>query len=313
MSSQDIKNINFENNETLAWLTLIFLSAIWGTSFILIKKALIVFEPSEVALLRIGISGLAFTPFFIIHFRKLEWHRWPIYIVIALTGSAVPAFLFATAQTQISSSTAGILNSMTPIFTLIIGTLAFKNATNKFQIIGIFLGFVGAVLLITLGGGGGKFQITDLIYGGLIIIGALLYGTNVNLIQKYFSHVNSIRLSTFAFFMLGIPVLLFIPFTEIPHKVLNDPLGWQSLGYMTILAVVSTMLALIIFYKLVQQTDAVFGSSVAYLIPIVAMIWGFADGELISIFHIISMALIIFGVYLSRIKPKVNSDSSSGQ
>lgn len=293
-----------EISELRAWMTLIFLSIIWGTSFILIKKALIVFNPTEVALLRIGLSGLAFAPFFIFNFRKLEWHRWPLYIVIALTGSAIPAFLFATAQMKISSSTAGILNSMTPIFTLIIGIVAFRNATNRYQIIGILLGFTGTVLLITMGQNSSIGSVNnEWIYGSLIVLGAFLYGTNVNLIQAFFRHVKSIHLSTFAFFMLGIPILLIIPFTDIPYKVIHHPLGWLSLGYMAILAIAGTMLSLIIFYKLVQQTSALFGASVAFMIPIVAMLWGVVDGERITLFHILSMGLIILGVYLSRRRP----------
>ena len=118
------------NAELRAWLILIFLSIIWGTSFILIKKSLLAFNPVEVATLRISLSGIAFLPFFLYHVRKLEWHRWWFYLIIALTGSGIPAILYATAQTHLSSATSGILNSITPIFTLLIGIVFFKNATS---------------------------------------------------------------------------------------------------------------------------------------------------------------------------------------
>jgi len=288
--------------DSKAWLTLIFLSLIWGTSFILIKKALIVFAPIEVAILRISISAIAFTPFFIYFFRKLEWHRWPLYLIIGLTGSGIPAVLFATAQTQLSSGTVGVLNSMTPIFALIIGVIAFKNQTSKWQVLGIALGFVGAASLILLGEGGHGGGTNELLYGSLIIIGAILYGANVNMIQALFKDVSSMQLSTFSFFILGAPLLFIIPFTDIPNKIITHPRGWECLGYLSILAVASTVFALIIFYRLVKDTSAVFASSVAYIIPIVALIWGWFDGEILGWTHLLGMGLIIFGVYLSRKK-----------
>ncbi|MEL6123512.1 MAG: DMT family transporter [Bacteroidota bacterium] len=292
--------------DTRAWLTLVFLSLIWGTSFILIKKALVVFNPLEVALLRVSLSGLAFTPFFVAAFKKLEWHRWFLYLIIALTGSGIPAILFATAQTQLSSGTAGVLNSLTPIFALIVGILIFKNTTSKYQVIGILMGFVGAAFLILMDQPiGAAAEGSHIWYGLLIVLGSILYGTNVNIVKAKMQHVNSMHLSSFAFFMLGAPLLLLIPLTEIPDKVMTHPLGWQSLGYMAILALVSTVLALIIFYRLVQQTSAVFGASVAYIIPIVALVWGWIDGESLGWTHFAGMGLIITGVYLSRRTPKL--------
>jgi drug/metabolite transporter (DMT)-like permease len=288
-----------KNAELKAWMTLCFLSIIWGTSFILIKKSLIVFTPIQVAILRIAISGVAFTPFFIYHLKRHEWHRWWMYVIIALTGSAIPAILYATAQTQISSATSGILNSVTPIFALIIGVNFFGKHTNRRQIFGIVLGFIGACALILLDSSVGSLT-GQLLYGSLVVIGAIFYATNVNLVKEYFQEIKPMNLSSFAFFMIGIPAILIVPFTDIPYKLQTNPDAWQAFGYLTILAVVSTVMALYVFYKLVQDTSAVFGASVSYLIPIVALIWGFWDGEPIGIWHMSSLAVIICGVYLIR-------------
>ena len=285
--------------EWQAWLTLIFLSIIWGTSFILIKKSLVAFAPEQVAHLRIALSGVAFTPFLILNFKRLEWHRWKMYVVLALTGSAIPAFLYANAQTQIDSATAGILNSLTPIFTVIIGVFAFRARTNYHQILGILIGFVAAGGLIYYDASP-KDSSGNIWYGLLIVIGCILYGTNVNLIHHYFARVNSVRLSTLAFILIGLPATLIIPFTDIPQVTMTHPKGWESLLYLSILAVVSTVLALIIFYRLVQRTSAIFGASVAYLIPGIAVIWGLIDGESIGVFEIVCLVLIVLGVYLIR-------------
>jgi drug/metabolite transporter (DMT)-like permease len=288
--------------EIKAWLTLLFLSIIWGTSFILIKKALITFTPVQVAILRIAIAGIAFSPFFFYHIRRLEWHRWKFYIVIALTGSGIPAVLYATAQTKMTSATAGILNTLTPIFALIIGVLVFKNKIQKRQLLGITLGFLGACNLILLDSSASG-QKGSVLYGLLIVLGSLCYGANVNLVKAYFQKVRPIELSSFAFFLLGIPAILILPFTDIPYLVVNDPHGIESLSYLVILALFSTVFALVIFYRLVQQTDAVFGSSVAYLIPIVALFWGLLDGEPLGLMHFVLLVIILIGVYLGRANP----------
>ena len=288
--SEDFKN----------WGLLIFLSIIWGTSFILIKKSLLAFSPLEVAILRVGISGLAFAPFFIKYFKELDWNRWWFYLVISLTGSGIPAILYSTAQTELSSATCGVLNSMTPIFALLIGILVFKNKSTPLQMVGTFLGFVGVSFLILLDQPIEGSRNNSIFYGGLIILGTIMYGMNVNLIKAYFQNIRSIHLTTFSFFLLGLPVLFLIPFTPIIGKVIHHPQGVQSILSVTALAVISTAFALIIFYKLVQDTSAVFGSSVAYFIPIVAILWGIFDGEFIGWMHIVSMLTILIGVYLIK-------------
>lgn len=289
------------SKELKAWITLGFLSIIWGTSFILIKRSLEVFSPDQVALLRIAISGLGFAPFFFYHFRRLDWPRWHLYIVTAITGSAIPAFLFAFAQTKISSGTAGILNCTTPIFTLIIGVLMFGFATNRKQVIGILIGFIGTAALIYFDSASAASS-DSMIYSLLIIAGALCYGFNVNYIKHNFQNVKSILISSFAFTLLSIPALILIPFTDIPQVITSSSEGWMALGYIVALALFSTVLALYFFYQLLQDTSPVFASSVTYLIPIVAMIWGVFDGESIGMAHVICLAVIVGGVYLTREK-----------
>ncbi len=288
------------SEELKNWAILIFLSLIWGTSFFLIKKGLVAFTPEEVAMTRIGVSGLSFLPFFIYFFRKLEWHRWWFYLIIALTGSGIPAFLYATAQTRLSSATSGILNSIIPIFTLIIGVFIFKNLTSRKQVLGSVIGFTGVAALILLDKPLDSAESIPFIYPLLIIIGTFLYGCNLNLIKVFFQNVEPIRLSAFSFVLLGLPVAMYIPFTAIPEKIVSHAHGASSFIALVVLALMSTTLALIIFYKLVQETSAVFASTVAYMIPIVAILWGVFDGEFIGWMHIASMAVILVGVYLIR-------------
>lgn len=261
----------------------------------------------EVALLRITISGLAFLPFFVYHIGKLDIKRWPVYLLIAMTGSGIPAILYANAQTELSSATTGILNSLTPLFTLLLSLFAFKNPTTGKQIGGVILGLIGAVLLISTGNSSSGQNHVHIIPALLVALGCLLYATNVNLIKAWFQEVRPIHISSFSFTLLGIPCLLFIPLTEIVPKLQNDPSSWYSLAAVSTLAVVSTFLAILVFYKLVQDTSPVFASSVAYLMPVIALGWGWIDGEKIGSIHILSLLLILYGVYLSRLRKSATS------
>ncbi len=292
------------------WATLVFLSVIWGTSFILIKRALVAFSPEHVALLRVSISGMAFLPFFLMRIKRLEWHRWWFYLIIALTGSGIPAVMYATAQTRLSSATSGILNSITPIFALLVGVIFFKNITSSKQVVGVAIGFLGAAALIWLDQPINQQDGIPLFYAGLVILATVFYGTNVNLIKEFFQHVKPIDLSSFAFVLLGFPIFMSIPFTDIPDIISNHPEGMTSLAAVSALALMSTTLALVIFYKLVQDTSAVFASSVAYMIPIVAMIWGFVDGEYVGWMHLLSMVFILIGVYLIRAGQSMPTEAS---
>jgi len=232
------------------WATLVFLSVIWGTSFILIKRALVAFSPEHVALLRVSISGMAFLPFFLMRIKRLEWHRWWFYLIIALTGSGIPAVMYATAQTRLSSATSGILNSITPIFALLVGVIFFKNITSSKQVVGVAIGFLGAAALIWLDQPINQQDGIPLFYAGLVILATVFYGTNVNLIKEFFQHVKPIDLSSFAFVLLGFPIFMSIPFTDIPDIISNHPEGMTSLAAVSALALMSTTLALVIFYNL---------------------------------------------------------------
>ncbi|MCB9080647.1 MAG: DMT family transporter [Lewinellaceae bacterium] len=282
-----------------AYLILGALSLVWGTSFILIKKGLSVYPPTQVACLRMAISALAFTPVMILHARRLDWSKLPFLLFVGLTSSAIPAFLFANAQLHISSSMAGILNSLTPLFTLVLGVLFFRTVFSWSKVSGVLLGLGGASLLIIMGSSSGLEG--DIGWGFLIVLASLCYGAGTNTIGTYLREMNSIQISAFSFGLTGIPLFLYLfagtNFTQILQE---QPRAWEALGYITILALVGTVTASIIFFKLIQRTSALFGSMVAYMMPMVALLWGLLDGEPIGWPHMGGMALILCGVYLSR-------------
>jgi drug/metabolite transporter (DMT)-like permease len=283
--------------DNTSWTILLFLSLVWGCSFILIKKSLLAFDPVQLACLRLGISSIAFAPIVFWHRKDIDWSQWPKFVAVGLTGSGIPAFLFSFAQTQISSSVAGLLNSLTPIWTLVIGIFIFKLTFNKTKLIGVILGFVGAASLILLGSE--KSLGGNPMYGILIMFTTICYGSSVNMVQTFFNKTKPI-ISSMSFFLIGPPALIYVFFTDFTDVMVSHQDAWFSLGSVTLLSLMGTVMASILFYNLVQRTNAVFASTVTYLMPIVALIWGLIDNEPVTLLHIAGMSTILVGVYITK-------------
>ena len=275
----------------------------WGSSFFLIKKGLVAFSPLDVASLRITIAGIAFLPFFIFNFKKIDWSKIKQLFIVGSAGSAIPALLFSIAQTEVSSSVAGVLNSMTPLFVLIQGALFYGLILTKEKIFGVVLGLAGAAFLIVLQNSGETASTNgNQWYALFLVLATMCYALSVNTVQKYFQDISALNLSAAAYCLVapfGLGYLLFSNFGEVMQ---THPEAMTSFWAVTILSLASTVIASIIFFKLVQMTSALFASMVAYLIPIIALIFGVLDGETITIYHFLGMGLILFGVYITKRK-----------
>ncbi len=283
-----------------AWLTLVALALVWGSSFILIKKTLVTYNAVETGSLRIFVAFLGLSPLLIRQSRKIPWRKWRHLLIVCLAGTGFPVFLFANAQTVLPSSLTGILNSTVPIFTLLLGFLVFGVRMKTNSIIGVIVGFVGATLILT-GGQQGIAIDENALYGILVLLAAFCYATSMNTIKQFLNEVDSISIASSTFIVLGpLSGIYLFAFSEVPTKTMEIEGAWKSLAAVTLLAIVGTFLAKIIFFNLVQRTDAVFSSMVTYMIPIVALFWGWLDGEEIVWLHLVGMALILLAVYLVR-------------
>ena len=281
-----------------SWSILLLLSLVWGSSYILIKKSLVAFTPIQVGCLRLSISALAFLPVFLWHIKQIDWSKLKYLLIVGLCGSGLPAVLFPLAQTEISSSVAGTLSSLTPLFTLIIGALFFKAAAAWSKLTGILVGLMGAVLLIAFGQNAGLKG--NLWYGIFILIGCVCYAVSTNIVKEHLQEMSSYKISAVAFFIVGIPCLIYLLTTNIIDVIQTDEHGWTSLGTVTVLALGGTLLATVLFFKLVQLTNPLFASLVSYLIPMIAMLLGSFDVESITMLHFFGMGLILLGVYLTK-------------
>ena len=252
----------------------------------------------QVGSLRLSISALVCLAFIWHQWKQIPWKRLKVLLLVGITGTGIPSFLFPLAQVHMNSSLAGILNSLTPLFTLVLGMLLFKTKFVWGKTLGVTIGLLGAASLFMFGEKAG-FE-GSVVYGFLIVLATMCYATSTNLVGSYLRDVNSIIISSISFVMVGIPAIFYLFTTGFSTTLLEHPQGWEALGYISILAVVSTVLASILFFKLVQITSPVFASMISYIVPIVALLWGVLDGELITIAHFSGMGLILTGVYLSR-------------
>ncbi|MCK5170886.1 MAG: DMT family transporter [Bacteroidales bacterium] len=285
------------NNKVWQWATLIFLSLIWGSSFILMKKGLRSYSHDQVAALRIFISFLAFLPFGIKNLKKVSKENIYSLLIVGFVGSTIPAFLFTKAQTNIDSALAGILNSITPLFTLIIGLIFYKSTAKLINAVGIFLGLIGALGLIMYSSSNSNILGNVNYYGLYVVLATICYGINVNQVKYKIKGLNGLELTSMAFMFVGPFAGIYLLFTDFSFA-LSTTDYMLNLGYIAILAVIGTVMALVIFNTLIQNTSALFGASVTYIIPIFAIAWGIFDGEKITIIQFLWIGLILTGVYL---------------
>lgn len=283
----------------LKWYLLIVLSLIWGSSFILIKRGLEGLNPFQLGSLRIIFCAVFLL---IIGFKTLKnipQGQWKYIALTALMGTFLPAFLFSIAQMQINSSVSAILNSLTPLNTLILGATVFGLGFQRRQLIGVVIGLIGCVLLIYNGAINNPNQ--NYYYALFVVVASICYATNVNLVKKYLSDLTPLTISTGNFTVMLIPAVLILCFSGF-FDIASLPETHRSMMYIAILAIVGTGIANVVFFRLIQMSSPIFSSSVTYLIPIVAFGWGLFDGESLTLVQGLGAAIILVGVYFSARK-----------
>lgn len=285
---------------------LIMLSIIWGSSFILIKKSLLGLTPFQLGALRVVITGVFLFIVGYKHVKTIKPKDWKWLIISGFLGSFIPSFFFAIAETEIDSAIVSILNSLVPLNTILLGFAVFKITSTNRQILGVVLGFIGTSLLILKGAHLNPNQ--NYYYAVFVILSTLMYAANVNIIKKYLQHVKPLTIATGNFVAIFIPAVVVLLFAGFFSKAtFENPNFKMAILYVTILSFFGTALAKIFFNKLVQMSTPVFASSVTYIMPIVALGWGFLDGEFFSLLQGIASLIILCGVYLAHKKTSRNS------
>ncbi len=277
------------------YIILILLAVIWGSSFILMKRGLVAYDYMQVATLRLFIAFLSLTPFILKAIKVVQRKHILSIVAMAIFGNGMPAFLFTKAQKELDSSVIGILNSLVPLFTLLLGVYFFKTKPTKINIVGIIIGLCGALILIysTMGEG---IEINNYVF--LVISATVMYAVSINVIKKYLYDLDALSITASAFLLIGPLSAIYIFNTDFLEIATTTNQGVIALGYIALLAVVCTSAAVVIFNKLISLSTAIFASSVTYLIPVVAIFWGVFDGEEVALIHLLSVVIILSGVYL---------------
>ncbi len=299
-----------QQHRTLIIVLLLILSAIWGSSFILMKRALLVLSAPDIAALRMFFATVMLLPFAVQGFRRVDRSMWGWIILQGFLGAGLPALLFVTAQQFLPSAITGMLNAMTPIVTLIVASLVFGVHPTQRQMAGILIGFVGAVILIS---GDMLFSlllhqtgqnITLSWHAGLVVLATVCYGFSVNISRQKFMHLQPADISIISYIVYGGIGGLLAWYHDVPTRLLSHPDGMRITVYLFILGGIGSGVASLMFNRLIQISNALIASSVTYLIPVVAIAWGLADGEVLTIANIAGIGIILAGVYLVNVSKK---------
>ena len=277
------------------YLSVFVLALIWGSSFILMKKGLEVYDYMQVANARIFIAFISLVPFLPRAVKEVKKkHYFPIFIT-SLFGNGLPAILFTKAQTNLDSALVGILNSTVPLFTLIIAAYFFRFKPLRANIFGVLIGLAG-VFFLTFNSVSTEVVVNK--YFLFVILATIFYAISINVIKNYLQDLNPISIATLAFSIIGPMALIYLIKTDFIYQLNENDHGYKAIGYIALLAILGTSMASIIFNKLLARSSAIFTSSITYFIPIVAIFWGILDGEIVTVYHLVGFVIILAGVYL---------------
>ena len=278
------------------WGTLVILSLIWGSSYILIKKGLTGLTPIQLGSLRVIVTTIIIAPIGYQKIKHIPRQKMKWVALSAFVGSFFPAYLFAFAETEISSYITAVMVSLTPLFTLLISVFVFGEELLKKQVFGVLIGFTGIVVLINNELLSSSFNV---LYVMFIVLAAFCYAINANVLKYKLSNIPALGIVFMSFLFMFIPAFIILCFSDFPFSdFTSDPLIIESIISIVILALFGTAIAKVLYIKLLAISTPVFSVSTTYLMPVVAIFWGLLDGEEFKLTQFTGTAIILLGVYL---------------
>jgi len=285
------------------WVLLLSVSFIWGASFILMKRGLESFSALQLGTMRIFFAFLFLLPLFFKRIKKFKKEQIKPLIIVAFIGNLFPAVLFALAQTKVTSSMAGMLNTMFPLIALIIGSVFYGAKTEKHRIFGIFVGLLGTIGIIF--SNGISFSNDSILYSGFIVIATIFYAISINEIKFKLPELDGITITVFAFMITGPIAGTYLLFSDF-SSALATPDFKENLIYIILLALGGSAISVTLFYLLLDFVDVIFASLTTYIIPIFAIAWGLFDNESVTMLQVLFMLVVFVGIYLVNKKKKEN-------
>lgn len=282
-------------------LLLLVLGTIWGTSFLFIKIVVGEVPPMTLVAGRLGLAALSMWA--LLRARGVPFPRqrrlWQTYAVVGLLNGALPFTLISWGEQYISSGLAALLQSTTPIFTIIFAH--FLTDDDRFtakKIAGILLGFagVGLLMLPELRQG-----VRASLFGQLAIVGSSISYALASIYARKRLHDQPPLVSAAGQFTMGFAYIL--PMSLLIERPFPLAPSGAALASWITLALLGTVVAYAIYYILLQRTSATFTTTVTYIVPINGLILGaLILGEQVSPNLLLSLGLILCGVLLVRIK-----------
>jgi drug/metabolite transporter (DMT)-like permease len=280
-----------------SWALFVLLALVWGSSFILMKKSSEQLTGWQIGSTRIFAAGLVFIPFALFHVRKIPLKKLHLVVLSGFLGNLFPAFLFGIAAEKIESSLSGILNSLTPLWVIVIGILFFKMRIRRAQIGGVLIGFAGLLLLNLTKG---KVAINDISATLLILLATLMYGFNVNLVGQYLKGLNGIHVATVSMSVIGLVAGIVMWNHNVFELIRYDGEARPAIFIAVLLGIVGSAMATALFYVLIQKSGTLFASLVTYAMPFVALGWGLLANETITFLQVGCLGLILVGVFIAN-------------
>jgi drug/metabolite transporter (DMT)-like permease len=280
------------------WFLMFFLAAIWGASFFFIKHSVAIFSPVQMAMWRMVFATLVYIPIAASYWSKIDWKRWKPLVVVAFCGSAIPNFFFAVAQQHVNSSLAGVLNTLTPLFTLIMGTAFYAMQFSREKVLGVVIGLAGALILVLFNASSAVSG--NAFFASLCVLATVCYAINANTVNTHLRDMPPAGIASAAFMITGGIFMIGLWWSGGWQVAFQHPDGMKGLGYVFYLSAVGTVIGSILYFYLLQRTSAIFATSVTYLLPIGAILIGAMDGESIGWIDLLGTAVILLGVYLAR-------------
>ena len=278
--------------ENKYWILITILGAVWGSAFMFIKIATPELGPIALVNIRLAVAGLIFIPFllqqkYLKHFRS----NLKNILVLSVINTALPFSLFAYASLESSSNMLSILNGTTAIMAVVISTIWLKIRLNFFQIMGVFIGLFGIIVLAN----------PDNVYISMkatifCLSAAFCYALSANYIQKFAYKTKTIVLIGWSLVIASV-LLLPITFFNLPSQFPSNNVIFSILW----LGVISTGVAFLGYVRLIEKVGAVKTATVAYFIPVFGVIWGYVFlGEPITLQILIGMILILIGIVFTN-------------
>lgn len=277
-------------------IVFIVLCIIWGSSFILMKEGITHLSAYQVATIRILSAGLVLLPVAIQQWKNIPLNKLGYVFLSGILGSFFPAYLFCLAETKIDSSLAGFLNSLTPVFTIFTGLLFFGQVFQLHKLVGVVIAIGGMLVLLFAKG---SVNMEFLSYASFALVATVLYGFNINLVGRHLQQISSLAVVAVSFALLLIPCVIILWATGYFSLPLTQKGILYSSGASSVLGIMGTAVATILFYILIKRAGGLFASMVTYGIPFIALSWGMLAGEVINSWQIVALVIILCGVYIT--------------